>query len=82
MTQPSWPPKYDATYVPRDDDEHWDARLETMPPVQRDSVILERLRGQVRYAWEHSGFYREFWRDAPVDPATCATWMSLLNYAS
>ena len=69
MTQPSWPPKYDATYVPRDDAEHWDARLETMPPAQRDSVILERLRGQIRYAWEHSGFYREFWRDAPVDPA-------------
>ena len=63
-----WLPTYDAAYRPEADAEHWDARLETMPPAERDVVILEKLRGQVRYAWERSGFYREFWRDAPVDP--------------
>ena len=65
----SWPPKYDLSYVPPSSVEHWDNRLETMPPQERDVVILEKLRGQVRYAWERSGFYREFWDDAPVDPA-------------
>ena len=53
---------------PDADGEHWDARMETMPPAERDGIILEKLRGQVRYAWERSGFYQEFWRNAPVDP--------------
>ena len=65
----NWPTQYDPTYVPSRDSEHWDARLETMDPAERDGEILEKLRGQVRYAWEKSGFYREFWKDAPVDPA-------------
>ncbi len=65
----SWPPQYDSEYVPGPDAEHWDARLETMDPAERDGLILQKLQGQVRYAWERSGFYREFWRDAPVDPA-------------
>ena len=64
-----WPPIYDAGYLPAPDAEHWDARLETMPPAARDVVILDKLRAQVRYAWQHSGFYREFWQDASVDPA-------------
>ena len=64
-----WPPKYDPDYRPDPAAEHWDRRLETMPPAERDAVILEKLQGQVRYAWENSGFYREFWRDAPADPA-------------
>ena len=65
----NWPPKYDPAYLPNPDAEHWDYRLETMDPAERDEVILDKLQGQVRYAWEHSGFYREFWQDAPVDPA-------------
>ena len=64
-----WPPQYKPDYVPADDEEHWDRPLETMAPADRDAVILEKLRGQVRYAWERSGFYREFWSDSPVDPA-------------
>ena len=65
----SWPPQYDPAYIPSRDAEHWDARLETIDPAARDRVILEKLQGQVRYVWEQSGFYREFWKDAPVDPA-------------
>ena len=65
----TWPPQYDPTYIPNQDAEHWDARLETMDPAERDEVILDKLQGQVRYAWEQSGFYREFWKDAAADPA-------------
>ncbi len=64
-----WPPQYDPGYMPHPDAEHWDARLETMAPAERDAIILDKLRRQAGYAWERSGFYREFWRDAPVDPA-------------
>ena len=65
----TWPPTYNPQYVPSAGAEHWDARLETMDPAERDEVILDKLRGQLRYAWDQSGFYREFWKDAPVDPA-------------
>ena len=64
-----WPPQYDLSYYPAPDDEYWNPRLETMPPGDRDKLILARLRQQVRYAYTHSGFYQEFYRDAPVDPA-------------
>ena len=63
-----WPPQYDRSYYPTPGDEHWDGRLETMPPGDRDGLILEKLRQQVRYTYANSGFYREFYRDAPVDP--------------
>ena len=39
-----------------------------MPPDERDKIVLAKLREQVRYAVRHSGFYREFYAGAPVDP--------------
>ena len=64
-----WPPRYPTQYVPPADAEYWSPGLETMPPAQRDGIILEKLRRQVRYAYTHSGFYQEFYRDVPCDPA-------------
>jgi phenylacetate-CoA ligase len=43
--------------------------METMPPAERDQVILGKLQRQVRYAHANSGFYQEFYRDALVDPS-------------
>ena len=60
----NWPPKYDRSYVPQADSEYWDRQAETMSPQERETVILDKLSHQVRYAYEHSAFYREFWRDA------------------
>ena len=40
-----------------------------MLPEERDALILAKLREQVRYVYHNSGFYREFYADAPVDPA-------------
>ncbi len=68
MTETAWPPQYPATYVPPSDQEHWSRELETMPPEKRDGIILTKLREQVRYAFRNSGFYREFYANAPVDP--------------
>jgi phenylacetate-CoA ligase len=42
--------------------------METMDPEQRETIILEKLRHQVRYAYQNSAFYREVYRDADVDP--------------
>ena len=64
-----WPPKYDRSYVPESDTEYWDREAETMSPQEREAVILGKLTHQVRYAYEHSDFYRELWRDAEVSPA-------------
>ena len=64
-----WPPQYDKSYLPPADREHWDPELETMDPDQRDALVLAKLREQVRYAHQHSPFYRELYKDSPVDPA-------------
>ena len=64
-----WPPQYPTSYTPPSGQEYWWPELETMAPERRDAVVLEKLRQQVRYAFTHSGFYQEFYRDAPVDPA-------------
>ena len=67
-TEQAWPPQYPPEYVPSADQEHWSPELETMPTEKRDGIILAKLREQVRYAYENSGFYRDFYADAPVDP--------------
>ncbi len=68
MTEMYWPPQYLASSVPPAEQEHWSPELETMPSEQRDVLILAKLREQVRYVIRNSGFYREFYRNAPVDP--------------
>ncbi len=40
-----------------------------MDPKARNALVLEKLREQVRYVYQHSGFYQEFYADAPVDPS-------------
>ena len=67
-TEQAWPPQYPPEYAPSADQEHWSPELETMRPGQRDGIILAKLREQVRYAYENSGFYRDFYADGPVDP--------------
>ena len=64
----NWPPAYDKSYVPDSGTEYWDPQAETMSPPEREALILDKLGHQVRYAYEHSAFYREFWRDAGADP--------------
>lgn len=65
-----WPPKYDRSFVPPDDSPYWNKELETMDPAQREEeVILPKLQAQLKYAYEHSPFYREKWDKAGVKPA-------------
>ncbi len=70
MTAP-WPPS-GRIELPDTDDVHW-APEETMAPEERDAVVFEKLRAQIRYCWERSPFYRELWSEAGVFPETLRT---------
>ena len=75
-----WPPRYDAGYRPAADAEHWLPEIEGAAPPDRDRVILEKLRAQVRWAWERSPFYRRRWSEAGVSPDTLATLDDLARF--
>jgi phenylacetate-CoA ligase len=66
----SWtfPASYDDNYLPPAGSRFWFPRRETMPAIERDQAILERLRVVCRYAFEHSDFYRRKWTDAGFHP--------------
>src|SRR5574337_577809 len=68
MEQWSFPPRFDADYLPPPDSRYWFPRRETMPPAERDAKILERLKALTRYAWDHSPFYRRKWDEAGFHP--------------
>jgi phenylacetate-CoA ligase len=66
----SWtfPPRFDADYLPPATSRHWYPRRETMPPACRDRAILGRLQVLTRYAWDHAPFYRRKWDEAGFHP--------------
>ena len=64
-----WPPRYTDDFIPDPDQEYWSPELETMAPAERDSHILNKLQNQVRYVYQNSDFYQEFYKDSAVDPA-------------
>lgn len=64
----SFPPKYDAAYVPPAGSRYWFPIRETMPAPDRDRAILERLQQITRHAWGHSPFYRRKWDEAGFHP--------------
>ena len=76
----AWPPRYDTTWRPASEAEHWAPELECAPPSRREAVILDKLRQQVAYAWERSGFYRRHWQAAGVSPATLKSLDDLARF--
>lgn len=63
----SWPPEYDETYRPPDDQIHWFPKRETMPPEQRDELVLARIQQVMAWCWERSPFYRAKWSAAGLE---------------
>ena len=57
MDETEWPPEYGET-APSPEQIYWDRRAETMSPGERESVVLRKLRRQLRYAYDNSEFYR------------------------
>jgi phenylacetate-CoA ligase len=76
----AWPPRYDASYRPRADAEYWRPELERAEPAERDRHILDKLRHQLRWAWERSPFYRRKWEAAGVSPDTLQTLADLARF--
>ncbi len=68
MEQWSFPPRFDADYLPAPDSRYWFPRRETMAPAERERAILERLQRLTRYAWDHAPFYRRKWDEAAFHP--------------
>jgi phenylacetate-CoA ligase len=66
----SWtfPPRFDAEYLPPPDSRYWFPRRETMPPAERERAILARLKEVTRYAWDRAPFYRRKWDEAGFHP--------------
>jgi phenylacetate-CoA ligase len=68
MEQWSFPPRFDAHYVPPADSRYWFPVRETMPPGDRERAIVERLQRVTRHARDTSPFYRRIWDDAGFHP--------------
>jgi phenylacetate-CoA ligase len=68
MEQWSFPPRFDAHYVPPADSHYWFPVRETMPPGDRERAIVERLQRVTRHARDTSPFYRRIWDDAGFHP--------------
>ncbi|HEY1727684.1 MAG TPA: hypothetical protein VGG22_04865 [Candidatus Baltobacteraceae bacterium] len=47
---------------------YWDERLETMPPDERDAVVLAKIQKTMQWAYERSAFYRKRWSAAGLEP--------------
>ena len=75
-----WPPRYDASYRPSVDAEYWRPELERAEPAERDQHILNKLRHQLRWAWERSPFYRRKWEAAGVSPESLRTLADLSRF--
>jgi len=68
MEQWSFPPRFDADYLPTPDSRYWFPKRETMAPAEREREILARLQALTRYAWDSSPFYRRKWDEAGFHP--------------
>jgi phenylacetate-CoA ligase len=69
----TWPPEYDDTYLPPNDQEYWFPELETEAPEPRTARILGKIRGQMNWAYERSPFYKRIWDAAGIAPADILT---------
>jgi phenylacetate-CoA ligase len=64
-----WPPVYDTGYHPDPGQEYWFPEIETMDAGEREqTIILPKLRQQLKYAYAHSGLYRKKWDAAGINP--------------
>ena len=64
----TFPPRYDAGYLPPAGSPYWFPRRETMPVAEREAAILERLKVVTRHAWDHAPMYRRKWEAAGFHP--------------
>src|SRR5205807_10495743 len=76
----AWPPRYDPAYRPPAEAAEWLPEVERAHPEAREELILAKLRGQVRWAWEKSPFYRRKWDEAGVSPDSLRSLRDLARF--
>src|SRR5207247_8110057 len=54
--------------------------LERAGHVERNEIVYEKLKNQIRYAWERSPFYRRRWQEAGVSPDTLKSLDDLARF--
>jgi phenylacetate-CoA ligase len=64
----TYPPAYDADYMPDAESRYWLPERETMDAGAREAAIVERLRQVMAHAYEKAPFYRNKWDQAGVHP--------------
>ncbi|MDD3112715.1 MAG: coenzyme F390 synthetase, partial [Methanofollis liminatans] len=62
-----------------DEDTCWNREIETMDRGDLDALVDERVRYTVRYADEHSPFYRKWFAAHRIDPASVTCHEDLLE---
>lgn len=62
-----------------DEDAYWNREVETMDRGDLDALVDERVRYTVRYADEHSPFYRKWFAAHRIDPASVTCHEDLLE---
>jgi phenylacetate-CoA ligase len=75
-----WPPRFDRAYRPAPGEKYWFPEIECAPRAQLEKIIFDKLREQVRYAWERSPFYRRKWQAAGVSPETLRSLEDLARF--
>jgi phenylacetate-CoA ligase len=65
----SFPPSYDESYLPDPASRYWFPQRETMPPAERERLILDRLKEVCAYAYERAPFYKRKWDEAGFHPS-------------
>ncbi|TMA25751.1 MAG: phenylacetate--CoA ligase [Deltaproteobacteria bacterium] len=75
-----WPPRLDRAYRPAPGEKYWFPEIECAPRAQLEKIIFDKLRAQVRYAWERSPFYRRKWQAAGVSPETLRSLDDLARF--
>lgn len=64
-----WPPKYDKTYIPADDEKYWFRDIETATKEDLDELVLYKIKNVLNYAFENSGFYQRKWGKVDFHPS-------------
>ncbi len=75
-----WPPRYDRGYVPSSEQEYWLPEMECADESERNEIIFDKLKNQIRYAWQRSPFYRRRWQEAGVSPDTLQSLDDLARF--
>ncbi len=75
-----WPPPPSGATSPSAESPYWNRTVETMDPADRERLIVCKLKAQLDYCYENSGFYREKWDAVGVDPGKVSSLDDLRRF--